>query len=164
MLTGLLFLLALDIDLTRQLATKNALFLWLSLIPTHFLALLLLLIFYKYCHVWKKEGVAVGFAYDDRLEVSECVKKSKFKGFWVTHTKSQKESFAEIPQQEAESVGAISKEGEGENAEKLDPVIQADLTPESPDIIEDSTNMTPPQRGEFPRRRMSSLVVQKYVS
>ena len=167
MLTGLLFLLALDIDLTRQLATKNALFLWLSLIPTHFLALLLLLIFYKYCHVWKKEGVAVGFAYDDSLEVSECVKKSKFKGFWVTHMKSQKESFVEIPKQEAESIissSAISKAGEEGNAEQLDPLIQADLTPESPDIIEDSTNMTPPQRGEFPRRRMSSLVVHKYVS
>ena len=148
LLTGVLFLLALDIDLTRQLATKNALFLWVSLIPTHILALLLLLIFYKYCHVWKKEGVAVGFAYDDSLEVSECIKKSKVKGFWVTHMKSQKES----------------KAGEEGNAEQLDPVIQADLTPESPDIIEDSTNMTPPQRGEFPRRRMSSLVVHEYVS
>merc|ERR1711971_55401 len=150
LLTGLLFLLALDVDLTRQLATKNALFLWLSLIPTHFLALLLLLIFYKYCHVWKKEGVAVGFAYDDSFEVSECVKKAKFKGFWVTHTKSQKESNAEIPKQEAESIissSAISNAGEEGNAEQLDPVIQADLTPESPDIG-DSTDMTPPQRGE----------------
>ena len=81
--------------------------------------------------------------------------------------KSQKESFVEIPKQEAESIissSAISKAGEEGNAEQLDPLIQADLTPESPDIIEDSTNMTPPQRGEFPRRRMSSLVVHKYVS
>ena len=60
--------------------------------------------------------------------------------------KSQKKSFVEIPKQEVESMGAISKEGEEENAEQLDPVIQADLTPESL-AIGDSADMTPPQRG-----------------
>ena len=61
--------------------------------------------------------------------------------------KSHKQSFPEIPQQEAESMGAISNAGEEGNAEQLDPLIQPDLTPESP-AIGDSTDMTPPQRGE----------------
>ena len=80
-------------DLTRQLATKNALFLWVSLIPTHFLALLLLLIFYKYCHVWKKEGVVVGFAYDESPDVSDSISQKQFKGYWLTHLRSREGAF-----------------------------------------------------------------------
>ena len=48
----------------RQLATQNMLLLGLALLPLYLLALGLLLLFYQKFHVWKKEGVSVGFVYD----------------------------------------------------------------------------------------------------
>ena len=81
-----------DIDLTKQWATRNALILWVSLIPTHFLALLFLFIFYKHCHVWKREGVVVGFAYDESPAVCDSISQKKFKGSWLTHSRSNEEA------------------------------------------------------------------------
>ena len=81
-----------DIDLTAQLATRNALILWVSLIPTHFVALLFLFIFYKHCHVWKKEGVVVGFAYDESPAVCDSISQNKFKWSWLTHSRSNEEA------------------------------------------------------------------------
>ena len=75
-----------DIDLTKQLATKNALICWSCLIPVHFLALGLLLFFYRFCHVWKKEGVVVGYAYEKGTNGDE--RQQRFKDNWVTHHKT----------------------------------------------------------------------------
>ena len=139
----MVFLLLLDIDLTKQLATRNALLLWVSLIPAQFLALLLLFIFYNYCHVWKKEGVVVGFAYDNSLDVSDSVSQSKFKGHWVTHMKSKQEASVESLTEEAAGMGlsVISKAVEDdENAEQLDLLIQTSVSPDPGDVtgIKDS--------------------------
>ena len=41
----------------------------LSLFPLYLLALALLLLYYQKFHVWKKEGVSVGFVYDTNSEV-----------------------------------------------------------------------------------------------
>ena len=40
-----------------------------GLIPLYLVALALLFFFYQKCHVWKKEGVSVGFVYDKSHEV-----------------------------------------------------------------------------------------------
>ena len=82
-------LIYLDIDLTKQLATKNALICWSFLIPAHFLALALLLVFYRFCHVWKREGVVVGYAYEKDTNRDEF--QQRFKGNWVTTTEEEEE-------------------------------------------------------------------------
>ena len=79
-------LIYLEIDLTKQLATKNALICWSCLIPAHFLALGLLLVFYRFCHVWKKEGVVVGYAYEKNANNDRW--QQRFKGNWVTNHKT----------------------------------------------------------------------------
>ena len=40
-----------------------------GLIPLYLVALVLLFFFYQKCHVWKREGVSVGFVYDKSYEV-----------------------------------------------------------------------------------------------
>ena len=50
-----------------------------ALIPSYLVALGLLLLFYQKCHVWKKEGVSVGFVYDKSPEV-----KTNISSFLVT--------------------------------------------------------------------------------
>ena len=92
LLNSVVFLLYMDIDLTKQLATRNALIIWVSIIPTHFLALLFLFIFYKHCHVWKKEGVVVGFAYDESPAVCDSISQKKFKCSWLTHSSLESRS------------------------------------------------------------------------
>ena len=84
-----------EIDLTKQLATKNVLICWSCLIPAHFLALGLLLVFYQYCHVWKKEGVVVGYAYQKSENNDEG--QQRFKGYWVTHQKTTSEEGDRFP-------------------------------------------------------------------
>ena len=100
-----------EIDLTKQLATKNALICWSCLIPAHFLALGLLLVFYQYCHVWKKEGVVVGYAYQKSTNNALCrscgnsyqksenndKEQQRFKGYWVTHQKTTSEEGDRFP-------------------------------------------------------------------
>ena len=68
---------------------KNALICWSCLIPAHFMALGLLFAFYRFCHVWKKEGVAVGYAYVKNLNGDTG--QQRFKGSWVTHHKKTSE-------------------------------------------------------------------------
>ena len=51
----------------------------LALLPFYFVALGLLLLFYQKFHVWKKEGVSVGFVYDKSPEV-----KTNISSFLVT--------------------------------------------------------------------------------
>ena len=41
----------------------------LALLPVYLVVMGLLLRFYQKYHVWKKEGVSVGFVYDTRPEV-----------------------------------------------------------------------------------------------
>ena len=84
--TSLVLLFTLDIDLTKQLATENATLVWLSVLPTYSLALLLLFLFYEYCHVWKSEGVVVGFKYDCNENSEESLYDKNFKGSWVSHS------------------------------------------------------------------------------
>ena len=50
-----------------------------ALIPSYLVALGLLLLFYQKFHVWKKEGVSVGFVYDKSPEV-----KTNISSFLVT--------------------------------------------------------------------------------
>ena len=86
-LGGLLLTYFYNIDLTQQLATRNATWAWLSLVPTYMLALGLLGIFYEKFHVWKKEGVVVGFVYDQSEACKENLLQQKFKGHWTSHYK-----------------------------------------------------------------------------
>ena len=45
----------------------------LSLLPFYLLALGLLLLYYQNFHVWKKEGVSVGFVFDTSPEVKSLM-------------------------------------------------------------------------------------------
>ena len=89
--SSLLLLICLDIDLTKQLTTKNALIACAFLIPAHFLALGLLYVFYEHCHVWKKEGVSVGYAYDKNATEAG---QQGFKGNWVTFQEKEEDDGA----------------------------------------------------------------------
>ena len=73
------------IDLTEQKATNTCVKIVLLLIPLYLLALGLLLIFYKWFHVWKKEDVSVGFVYDEDQEVEDDPARRRFVGCWTNH-------------------------------------------------------------------------------
>ena len=60
---------------------------WLLLVPNYMLALGLLGIFYEKFHVWKKEGVVVGFVYDQIEACKENIIQQQFKGHWTSHFK-----------------------------------------------------------------------------
>ena len=89
--SSLLLLICLDIDLTKQLTTKNALIACAFLIPAHFLALGLLHLFYGHCHVWRKEGVSVGYAYDKNATEAG---QQGVKGNWVTFQEKEEDDGA----------------------------------------------------------------------
>ena len=71
------------IDLEKQKATNTCVKIVLLLIPLYLLALGLLLIFYKWFHVWKKEDVSVGFVYDEDHEWDPA--RRRFVGTWTNH-------------------------------------------------------------------------------
>ena len=73
------------IDLTKQKATDTCVTIALLLIPLYLLALGLLLMFYKWFHVWKKEDVSVGFVYDDDEETESDPARRRFVGSWTNH-------------------------------------------------------------------------------
>ena len=52
-----------------QLATQNMLLIGLALLPIYLVALGFLLLFYRNFHVWRKEGVSVGFVYNTSPKV-----------------------------------------------------------------------------------------------
>ena len=79
-----------DIEIRRQLATRNATWFWLALIPTYMLALSLLFIFYEKYHAWKKENVVVGFQFDDSQEIKQIIAQTKFRGSWVSEISNDK--------------------------------------------------------------------------
>ena len=72
----------------------------LALLPLYLVALGLLLLFYQKFHVWKKEGVSVGFVYDKSPEVKTNI--SSFLWPYLTkvmdHTFSKMSVFKHIPQ------------------------------------------------------------------
>ena len=72
----------------------------LALLPVYFVALGLLLLFYQKFHVWKKEGVSVGFVYDKSPEVKTNI--SSFLWPYLTkvmdHTFSKMSVFKHVPQ------------------------------------------------------------------
>ena len=88
-LGGLLLTYFYNIDLNQQLATRIAT--WPLLVPTYMLALGLLGIFYEKFHVWKKEGVVVGFVYDQSEACKQNIIQQQFKAHW---TSPYKESVA----------------------------------------------------------------------
>merc|ERR1719319_155239 len=63
-LLGLIVAYSNDIHLERQKATRNASYGIIMAIPLHVIGMGLLWLFYHKCHIWKKEGVVVGFKYD----------------------------------------------------------------------------------------------------
>ena len=83
---SLLMTFKLDIDLSQQLAIRNATLILLSALPVQLLALGLYYLFYKNCHVWRSEGVIVGFSYDLSPENNAIPSLQGFKGSWVSHT------------------------------------------------------------------------------
>merc|ERR1712051_226045 len=54
---------------------------WLTTIPTYCLSLFFVFLFYNKGHVWKKEGVSVGFKYDCTVRKKKW--QRKFYGEWV---------------------------------------------------------------------------------
>ena len=53
------------------------------------LALGLLGIFYEKFHVWKKEGVVVGFVYNQSEACNKNILQQKFKGHWTSYEESE---------------------------------------------------------------------------
>ena len=85
---GWLFLLFAEenIDLEKQPATRNALYMWLSLIPCYIVALLMFKTYYDYFHVWRKEHVVVGYEFTDNVEPGSEWDQKHFQGHWVAHS------------------------------------------------------------------------------
>ena len=90
MLIGLVIMICCDIDTRSQLATENATWIWLSLIPAYVLALILLLLFYEKGHTWRKENVIVGFKFTSNIRFEETqnrhqqiIAQTNFMGSWV---------------------------------------------------------------------------------
>ena len=90
MLIGLVIMVFGHIDTRSQLATKNATWVWLSLIPAYVLALILLLLFYEKGHTWRKENVIVGFQFTSNIPfeknqnmLQQIIAQTNFRGSWV---------------------------------------------------------------------------------
>ena len=85
---GWLFLLFDEekLDLEKQPATRNALYIWLSLIPSYIVALLMFKTYYDYFHVWRKEHVVVGYEFTDYIEPRSEWDQKHFQGRWVAHS------------------------------------------------------------------------------
>ena len=71
--------------------TQNASCIYLSLIPSYILALILLYVFYEVGHVWRKEGVVLGFQFSSSLpadggkpSLQQIISQTNHRGFWVT--------------------------------------------------------------------------------
>ena len=80
------------VDLTKQEATNASIHIALSLIPLYLLALAMQMVFYKQFHVWKKEGVSVGFVYDENLKDLE---QEGFRGSWTNHCEREEDTMYE---------------------------------------------------------------------
>ena len=63
---------------------------WLTTIPTYCLSLFFVFLFYNKGHVWKKEGVSVGYKYDCTVRKKKW--QRKFYGEWVSSSSIKKES------------------------------------------------------------------------
>jgi hypothetical protein len=87
LLSGLVLMIMFNIDTRSLLATRNATWCWLTIIPLHATALCLLLVFYQCFHLWKNAGVCVGFKYIASPEIENAVSQHKFRGHWVTAIK-----------------------------------------------------------------------------
>lgn len=85
---GCLFLLFEEekLDLEKQPATRNALYMWLSLIPCYIVALLMFKTYYDYFHVWRKEHVVVGYEFTENFEPGYEWDQKHFQGRWVAHS------------------------------------------------------------------------------
>jgi hypothetical protein len=57
---------------------------WLATIPIYCLSLFFVFLFYNKGHVWKKEGVSVGYKYDCTDDVKRKKWQRKFHGIWVS--------------------------------------------------------------------------------
>ena len=124
--TSLVMLFTLDIDLTKQLATENATRVWLAALPAYWLALLLLYLFYTQCHVWKSEGIVVGFKYEDD---AVTLYDRNFKGSWVSH------SIDDSPIDESEDFSMIPlhvTSYQPDTQEATAPLLSEPSTPDSP--------------------------------
>ena len=126
---ALIIIVALGIDLTKQLATENAIYVWLTIIPAQFLALLLLYFFYEHCHVWKKGGVSVGYMYKEseenqENEVERPIEKQRFEGTWVSH--STKDVVAQVMEN-----NDLESQETGGGMSALDPLLSGPTPPPS---------------------------------
>ena len=93
MILAMVIMVIKEVDCSKQLATRNANMVWYSLVPLYLLALGLLYLFYERCHVWKKEGVSVGFQFETNPKeellnpnIERNIAERKFRGLWVTET------------------------------------------------------------------------------
>ena len=92
LLLGLAFTDLVGVDLTKQKATNTSIHIALYLIPLYLLALGMQMVFYKQFHVWKKEGVSVGFVYDENLKDLE---QEGFRGSWTNHCEREEDTMYE---------------------------------------------------------------------
>ena len=75
---------AFDFNITTDsLAMFRATMFWLFIIPMYWLSLGLFWLFYNIGHVWKKNGVIVGYEFD---EDTDGPLEEQFKGHWVNYT------------------------------------------------------------------------------
>ena len=95
MILAMVIMVIKEVDCSQQLATRNANKIWYSLVPLYLLALVLLHLFYERCHVWKKEGVSVGFQFETNPKkellnqnIERNIAERKFRGLWVAETRS----------------------------------------------------------------------------
>ena len=73
-----------DEKITDEPALERSTYIWISTIPILGLSWLFLYLFYKFGHVWKSEGVVVGFEYDnDLVDESNKLWQTNMLGHWV---------------------------------------------------------------------------------
>ena len=73
-----------DEKITDRPALERSTYIWMSTIPILGLSWLFLYLFYKFGHVWKSEGVVVGFEYDnDLVDERNKLWQTNMLGHWV---------------------------------------------------------------------------------
>ena len=70
--------------LLDRLHLYHATHFWLTTIPIYCLSLFFVFLFYNKAHVWKKEGVSVGYKYDCTDDDRRKKWQRKFHGEWVS--------------------------------------------------------------------------------
>jgi hypothetical protein len=155
MLIGLVIMICGDIDTRSQLATENATWVWLSLIPAYVLALILLFLFYQKGHTWRKENVVVGFQFTSNVAFEESqnrhqqiIAQTNFRGSWVVtpaqnfHVSRNSNNIPFLKLTMIQDQGSL----EGPNPAPL----------EDPDSIQMEQISTPRSREDQPGRRMKA--------